>query len=159
MAEELSFKSNYFLRILEGDYHPFTPNLLTIDENRVEFERRNWHMISVDTENLDFQNITGITVDKHIFGATLMFKSTGSDPIIVHGFVKKDADQIRQICMANIMANTQRRTSQAMSNALQNSRSPQISVADELQKLKNLVDAGILTPSEFEDQKAKLLRG
>lgn len=159
MAEEYSFSSKYLLRVLQGDYHPFTPNLLTIDENRVEFERRNWHMISVDTENLDFQNITGITVDKHIFGATLNFKSTGSDPIIVYGFGKKDADQIRQLCMAHIMSNTQKRTSQAMSDALRNSRGPQISVADELEKLKNLMDAGILTQTEFEEQKAKLLRG
>jgi len=159
MAEEFSFSSKYLLRALQGDYHPFTPNFLTIDENRVEFERRNWHMISVDTESLDFQNITGITVDKHIFGATLNFKSTGSDPIIVHGFEKKDADKIRQLCMANVMANTQRRTSQAMSDALKNSRGSQISVADELQKLKNLVDAGILTQTEFEEQKGKLLRG
>ena len=159
MAEESSFSSNYILRAIQGDYHPFTPNFLTIDENRVEFERRNWHMISLDTETLDFQNITGITVDKHIFGATLNFKSTGSDPIIVYGFGKKDADKIRQLCMANVMANTQRRTSHAMSDALKNSRGPQISVADELQKLKNLVDAGILTQTEFEEQKAKLLRG
>jgi len=159
MAEEFGFSSKYLLRALHGDYHPFTPNHLSIDENRVEFERRNWHMISVDTENLDFQNITGITVDKHIFGASLNFKSTGSDPIIVHGFGKKDADRIRQLCMANVMANTQRRTSHAMSDALKNSQGPQISVADELQKLKNLVDAGILTQTEFEEQKAKLLRG
>lgn len=159
MAEEFSFISKYILRVLQGDYHPFTPNLLNIDENRVEFERRNWHMISIDTETLDFQNITGITVDKHIFGATLNFKSTGSDPIIVHGFGKKDADKIRQLCMANVMANTQRRTSHAMSDALKNSRGTQLSVADELQKLKNLVDAGILTQTEFEEQKSKLLRG
>jgi hypothetical protein len=159
MAEEFTFSSKYILRALHGDFHPFTPNLLTIDENRVEFERRNWHMISVDTETLDFQNITGITVDKKIFGATLNFKSTGSDPIIVNGFGKKDADKIRKLCMANVMANTQRRTSQAMSDALKNSRGPQISIADELQKLKNLVDAGILTQSEFDEQKAKLLRG
>ena len=159
MAEELNFSSNYLLRILEGDYHPFTPNYLAINENQVEFRRRNWHMISEDTENLDFQNITGITVDKHIFGATITFKSTGTDPIVVHGFGKKEANQIRQICMANVMANTQRRTSQAMSDAIKNSQSSHISVADELQKLKNLVDAGILTHSEFEDQKAKILRG
>jgi hypothetical protein len=61
MAEELNFSSKYLLRALQGDYHPFTPNFLKINENRVEFERRNWHMISVDSENLDFQNITGIT--------------------------------------------------------------------------------------------------
>ncbi len=158
MAEELSFSSKYLLRALKGDYHPFTPNLLTIDKNRVEFKRRNWHMISVDTENLDFQNITGITVNKHIFGATLNFKSTGSDPIIVNGFGKKDADQIRKLCMVNIMANTQRRTSQAMSDALKNFRGSKMSVADEILKLKNLVDAGILTQTEFEEQKLKLLR-
>lgn len=158
MAEELSFQSNYFLRILEGDYHPLTPNNLTINVDRVEYQRRNWHMISVDTENLHFQNITGITVDKHIFGATLMFKSTGSDPIIVHGFGKKEADQIRKICMANVMANTQKTSSREMLEALKNSRGPHISVADELQKLKNLVDSGILTQAEFENQKEKILR-
>ena len=159
MAEELTFQSNYFLRILEGDYHPFTPNNLTINVDHVEYRRRNWHMISEDTENLHFQNITGITVDKHIFGATLKFKSTGSDPILVHGFGKKESEKIRQLCMENVMANSQKKTSEAVFDALKNSREPQMSVADELQKLKNLVDAGILTQTEFDVQKAKILRG
>ena len=36
--------------------------------------------------------------------------------------------------------------------------SPALSVADELRKLKNLLDEGVLTPEEFEAQKKRLLK-
>ncbi|MBR6458968.1 MAG: SHOCT domain-containing protein [Actinomycetaceae bacterium] len=39
----------------------------------------------------------------------------------------------------------------------QRSPQPKISVADELLKLKQLLDAGALTQQEFDQQKAKLL--
>jgi hypothetical protein len=71
------YKSSYFLRLLKGDYNPFTPNVLFIDDNHIEYRRRNWYLISVDTENLHFQNVTGVSVDKHLFDATLKIKSTG----------------------------------------------------------------------------------
>ncbi len=161
MTEEMKFKSSYFLRILKGDYNPFTPNVLTIDNNHIEYRRRNWHLISVDTEDLHFQNITGITVDKHLFGASIKIKSTGSDPIQVHGFWKKKANQIKDICSKNISANTQKGTTEAMADAISkavgNAKGSQTSVADELKKLKELVDSGVITEDEFNEQKKNLM--
>ena len=163
MAEEKQFKSSYFLRVLKGDYNPFTPNVLNIDNNHIEYRRRNWYLISADTENLHFQNVTGVTIDKHLFGSTLKIKSTGNDPIIVHGFWKKKANEIMEFCSKQISSNTQRGTTDAMADAISkavgnaNAGSNNLSVADELKKMKELLDNGVLSQEEFDQQKKKLL--
>lgn len=160
--KEQTFKSSYFLRVLKGDFNPFTPNVITIDDNHIEYRRRNWYLISVDTENLHFQNITGISVDKHLFGSTIKIKSTGNDPILVHGFWKKKANTIKQLCSKNISANTQKGTNEAMADAISkavgnaqaNSKS---NLASELRELKALVDEGLITQDEFDERKKKLM--
>lgn len=160
--KEQTFKSSYFLRVLSGDFNPFTPNVITIDDNHIEYRRRNWYLISVDTENLHFQNITGISVDKHLFGSTLKIKSTGNDPILVNGFWKKKANTIKQLCSKNISANTQKGTNEAMADAISkavgnaqaNSKS---NLASELRELKGLVDEGLITQDEFDERKKKLM--
>ena len=163
MTAEQKFRSSYFLRLLAGDYNPFTPNFLMIENNHIEFRRRNWHLISVDTENLHFKNVTGMTVDKHIFGASIIIKSTGNDSIYIHGLWKKNANQIKEICSLLISANTQKGSTEALAEAISkavggaNGRG-QVSVADELNKLKNLLDVGVLTQEEFNEQKRKLMR-
>lgn len=163
MAEEQKFKSSYFLRLLKGDYNPFTPNVLTIDDNHIEFRRRNWYLISVDTENLHFQNVTGVSVDKHLFGATLKIKSTGNDSIYIHGFWKKKANEIKDICSKQISANTQKGTAEAMADAISKAvgqaggGAGNVSVADELKKMKELLDSGVLSQEEFDEQKRKLM--
>ena len=162
MTEEYKFKSSYFLRMLSGDYNPFTPNNLSVDANHIELRRRNWHLISIDTENLHFQNVTGLTVDKHLFGATLIVKSTGSDSIYIHGFWKKRANEIKDICSLYISSNTQKGSTEALAEAISkavggaNGRG-QVSVADELKKLKDLLDVNVLTQKEFDEQKRRLM--
>ncbi|MEO5789925.1 SHOCT domain-containing protein [Gelidibacter sp.] len=162
MVEEHNFKSNYFLRLLKGDYNPLTPNILNIDNNHIEYRRRNWYLISVDTENLHFQNVTGITVDKHLFGATLIIKSTGHDSIYVNGFWKKKANEIKDICSKYISFNTQRGTADAMADAISKAigkagESGRISVVDELKKMKELLDSGVINQDEFDELKIKLM--
>lgn len=160
--KEQTFKSSYLLRVLKGDFNPFTPNVIIIDDNHIEYMRRNWYLISVDTENLHFQNITGISVDKHLFGSTIKVKSTGNDPILVHAFWKKKSNSIKQLCSKNISANTQKGTNEAMAeavsravgNAQANSKS---NPASELRELKGLVDEGIITQKEFDERKRKLM--
>lgn len=160
--KEQTFKSSYFLRVLSGDFNPFTPNVITIDDNHIEYRRRNWYLVSVDTENLHFQNITGISVDKHLFGSTLKIKSTGNDPILVYGFWKKKANTIKQLCSQNISANTQKGTNEVMADAISkavgnsqaNSKS---NLASELRELKGLVDEGVITQEEFDEHKKKLM--
>lgn len=159
--EKKEFKSSYILRILSGDYHPFTPNVVSIDQDNLEYRRRNWHMISVDTENLHFQNVVGVTVDKHLFGSTLIIKSSGNDPIKVNGLSKKKANKVREICSKYISENTQKGTTEAMADAISkavgDTKGGQTSVADELKKLKELVDEGVISQEEFEAQKKKFM--
>lgn len=160
--KEQTFKSSYFLRILKGDLNPFTPIVITIDDSHIEYRRRNWYLISVDTENLHFQNITGISVDKHLFGSTLKIKSTGNDPILAHGFWKKKANIIKQLCSKNISANTQKGTNEAMvdaiSKAVGNSQAnSKNNLASELRELKGLVDEGVISQEEFDELKKKLM--
>lgn len=156
MAEPVVFKSSYFLRSLKSDLNPFTPNVLIIDDEHIEFKRKNWHLISEDTETLHFKNITGITVDSHLFGTTITIKSTGNDPIHVHGFWKKEAAEIKKLCSKNIAAFTRQGRGDYPSSSPGNRGS--YSLADELSKLKALLDQGVLSQEEFDAQKQKLLR-
>src|SRR5690606_16663218 len=149
MAEPVEFRSSYFLRMLNRDLHPFTPNVLVITDEHIEFRRKNWHLVSEDTETLHFKNITGVTVDSHLFGSTITIKSTGNDPIHVQGFWKKEANEIKALCAKHINAYNHRPGGH---------NSPGFSVADELTKLKSLLDQGIITAEEFEKQKQKLLQ-
>jgi len=159
MNGNMTFKSSYFLRFLRGDYNPFTPNILTIDDDYIEHRRRNWYLISVDTENLHFQNITGITIDTHLFGATLLIKSKGTVPIKVHGFWKKQARRIKEISSQRISANTQRGTINTIARTLKNTgtETNYTSIAEELKKLKELMDQGVISRTEFDDLKKKLI--
>ncbi|MEJ6556849.1 MAG: SHOCT domain-containing protein [Crocinitomicaceae bacterium] len=163
MQEEKKFKSSYFLRWLSADINPFTPNVITIDDNQIEYTRRNWYLISVDTENLNFQNVVGISVDKHLFGSSIKIKSSGSDPIIIRGFWKKKANEIKELCSKHISANTQKGSADAIAKAVADAVAGAaggggaVSMADELKKLKELVDSGVLTQDEFDEQKAKLM--
>lgn len=162
MAEPIEFKSSYFLRMLKSDLNPFTPNVLVITDEHIEFRKKNWHLVSEDTETLHFRNITGISLDSHMLGTTITIKSTGNDPIIVQGFWKKEAKEIKELCAKNIAAYNQRNSGEAMAGsfakAMEGNRGS-YSVADEISKLRNLVDQGVLTQEEFEDQKRRLLRG
>ncbi len=161
MSEPVVFKSSYFLRMLNRDLNPFTPNVLIIDDEKIEFRRKNWHLISEDTETLHFKNITGVTVDSHMMGTTITIKSTGNDPFFVEGFWKKEAKQIKDLCAKNIAAYNQRNSGEAMAGSfakVMEGNRGNYSVADELSKLRDLADRGVLTQEEFEDQKRRLLK-
>lgn len=156
------YKSSYFYRILKGDYNPFTPNIIHINDHDIEYRRRNWYLISVDTQTYHFQYIVGIDVDKHLFGATLIIRTTGNAVIYVQGFPKKRANEIRELCRKYISMNTQRGTTEALAGAIATAvnsvkSSAPVSVADELKKMKELLDSGVISQAEYDSQKARLL--
>lgn len=91
-------KSNYLLRVLKGDYNPFTPNVIVVDNQFIEYRRRNWYLISVDSKTFHFNNVIGIEVDKHLIGATIRFVTAGHSNIKIIGFSKSQADQIKDLC-------------------------------------------------------------
>ncbi len=154
------FKAKYMLRLLRGDWNPFTPDVLIIYDQTIEHERRNWFLVSKDSQSYHFQNMIGVDIDKGLFGATVIIKSTGTGNIDVHGFSKRSADQIKALCSTQIIANSPRGSTQAMAEILGKavSGNKETSVADEIRKLKSLVDEGMLSAEEFDAQKKKLLR-
>ena len=101
-----TFKSNYFYRLLKKDWNPLTPNIININDDYVEYRRRNWFLISSDSEMFHFQNIIGVDVNKGLFGATIIIKSNGSNDIRAWGFSKKNADTIKLICNHSIKLHT-----------------------------------------------------
>lgn len=163
MEQENQFESSYILRVLSGEYNPFRPNIIVINNNFVEYKKRNWHLISVDTQTFHFQSVVGIDVDKHIIGASLTIATSGSEKIYVTGFSKRTANKIKRICSKYISSNSKRGTSEALAGAIAKAvgtsggTSNYRNVADELMKLKELLDVGVLTHEEFEIQKTKIL--
>ena len=157
--DEITFKAKYFFRLLEGDWNPFTPDIIQIDDQVIEHKRRNWYLISVDTQTYHFQNILGVDVNKGLFGATIVIKSAGNSKIEIRGFSKKTADEIKKICKTHIHTNTQRGTTDALASAISRavSHGGGTSTSDELKKLKELLDGGAINHEEFETQKRKIL--
>ena len=158
------YKSSYLLRVLKGDYNPFRPNIISVNDHFVEYKKRNWYLISVDTQTFHFQSVVGIDVDKHLFGASLKIVTSGSDKIILSGFSKKTANAIKLACSKFISLNSQRGTTESLASAIASAvgnvkSNIQLSVADELKKLKDLFENGLLTEEEYNQQKAKLLKG
>ena len=176
------YKSRYFLRLLKEDYNPFTPNIITMNEDFVLYRRRNWFLISIDSTKIHFQNVVGINIDKHLFGASIKFVTTGED-VLIHGFTKNNANEIEKYCSKFVHSNSRKGTTDvlrktivttsetsthaivsavdgsknAIVSAVDGSKSSGVSVADELNKLKELLDIGILTQEEFDNQKNKLI--
>lgn len=161
--EEQKFKSNYLLRLLKGDWNPFTPNVIRVNDEFIEYRRRNWYLISVDTETYHFQNITGIFVDKHLIGATIRIMTTGnSGYIYIEGFRKKRADALKQICAKCISKNTQRGGVGTMVDSIitaigEHKSVPTMSKVQELKEFKELLEQGVLTQEEFTEQKNRIL--
>ena len=163
MEQESIYESSYMLRVLSGDYNPFRPNIIVINNRFIEYKKRNWHLISVDTQTFHFQSVVGIDVDKHLIGATLKIVTSGIDKIYVSGFSKKTANEIKRVCSEFITLNSRRGSSEEIAGSIakavrgSNGTFNHPSVADELRKMKDLLDSGVLTQEEFEIQKTKIL--
>lgn len=159
--KELRFRSGYFYRMLKGEYNPFRPNRVIITSSYLEYKKRNWHLVSVDSRKYHFQNVAGFILDKHLIGASIIIESTGDKSIYVHGLSKGTAKKIAAACSEYVSANTQKGTTEALADAIaaatKGSGGGQTSVADELKKMKGLLDDGIISQEEFDEQKKKLM--
>ena len=145
------FKSKLILRLIKGDYNPFTPNVINIDEKKIEYRRRNSHLFSVDSNSVHFQNVIGVDVDKHFLGASIIINTNGTGKLQADGFSKKKADEIASICSEHINESSYKGNRDKQRNVSNNS------ISDELRELKKLVEDGIITQEEFERKKHQIL--
>jgi hypothetical protein len=153
-----TYKSSYLYRILKGDYNPFTPNHVSINEREFQFRRRNWYLISHNTQTFNFQHITGLDVDKHLFGATIIIRTQGNYEYCMNYIHAQTRTATTEILRKTIVTTSESST-QAIVTAVDggNKNTSNLSVADELKKLKELLDSGIITQEEFNIQKGKLI--
>jgi len=115
------------------------------------------------SKHIVYQQIEGVNIDAPMIGYSTITFVVGGEKIVGHGFTKSEAKEIKQICSEKILANGPRNQTELIANAISSAsgnakNNGQISVADELIKLKGLLDIGVLTQQEFDTQKAKLLK-
>ena len=114
------------------------------------------------SRHIVYQQIEGVNIDTPMIGYSTITFVVGGEKIIGHGFAKSEVKEIKQICSDKILAHSPRSQTELIANAISSAagggkNKGQISIADELKKLKELLDDGILTQQEFATQKAKLL--
>ncbi|MGB1315460.1 MAG: SHOCT domain-containing protein [Chitinophagales bacterium] len=157
---EKLFQSNYILRMLERDFNPFTGFKIKICKDYVEIKQRNWYLISVDTDAVYFKNLTGIRVDKHLFGATIVFMLQGTNNhYFAYGFSKSNADKVKSIVKQYIIDIDTRNNDQLLKGIQKtiNTNTPKVSVTQELKDLKQLLDDNVINQDEFNKQKEIIL--
>ncbi len=114
------------------------------------------------SNHIVYQQIEGINIDTPMIGYSTITFIVGGERIVAHGFTKSEVKEIKQICSERILANSPRSQTELIANAISSStgisnKTGQFSVADELKKLKELLDSDVITQSEYNEQKTKLL--
>lgn len=100
-----------------------------------------------DTNMIPIRQIQGVTTHKAGLSFTTVRVATASDAVAFK-VTKREAEQVKSTLL------------RLMNHPTQSSApvdSPRGSLADELRKLAELRDAGVLTAAEFDTQKARLL--
>ncbi len=96
-----SFKtqSSLISLIFNGRFtHILTPwhMELNLDEMYVKISKRNWYLISVDTNIYAFRFIRNIKIDNHIFGSDIELKITGGAAKAL-SIPKSDSNKIKNL--------------------------------------------------------------
>lgn len=136
------------------------PLVINIEEEEITIKFPG--LFSGKSRHLVFQQIQAVHVDSPFIGYSTITIVVGGEKIVSHGFTKNTANTIKQICSGKISANSPRSQTEIIANAISNAagitkNNTQVNIADEIIKLKNLLEMGIITEQEFTDQKNKLL--
>lgn len=134
-------------RLSEGNR--IFPSEIHIEDNEIMLKIPS--LFSGKSRHIIYQQIEGVNIDTPMIGFSTITFVVGGESIAAHGFTQAEAKEIKQVCSEKIIANSVR------GQRYNSSGDGRISIADELKKLKDLLDAGVLTQSEFDAQKTKLL--
>jgi hypothetical protein len=113
-------------------------------------------LFSGETKHFDYEHIASVEIDTPLVGFSSITLFAGGTMMAANGFTKAEVKQIKEGIEKGKMQ--VKSTLQNDPNPVHtNSSSSTISIADELKKLKDLVDNGVITSEEFEQQKRKIL--
>jgi hypothetical protein len=105
-------------------------------------------LFSGESKHFDYNLIALVEIDTPLIGFSTIRIFTGGSQFSANGFSKAEVNQMKKAIEAGKTATN------ASSPA---AAGTQKSVADELKKMKELLDAGVINQQEFEKQKAKIL--
>jgi len=97
-----------------------------------------------ETKQFDFDHIASVEIDTPMIGFSTISIFAGGTQMTASGFTKDEVQQIKK-AIEDRKLNLKKETNGSLS------------VADELKKLKELADAGVISTAEFEQQKKNLL--
>jgi hypothetical protein len=131
----------------------FTPNVIRVWPDRIE-EYQHHAIRKKGTQAINFNRVGKVTLGRGLRWADIAVESTGGHVISLKGVPKADGDRVKGII------DTAVHDAGEAANRPEASAAPaaQVSVADELMKLAQLRDAGVLSPEEFEVQKARVIQ-
>ena len=110
-------------------------------------------LFSGETKQFDFNHIASVEIDTPLIGYSSITIFAGGTMMSANGFTKAEVKQIKE----GIENGKQTAKNKLPNESMTSNSTTKISVADELIKLKDLVDSGVITPAEFEQQKQKIL--
>ncbi len=96
-----------------------------------------------------------------LFGADIVIETNGSSTIHIRGFSKSSATRIASLCSELIVKNAPKNIIDSLNsslNKLTEGKDTPISAADELVKVKRLLEDKSITQDEFDILKQKLLK-
>ena len=132
----------------------FTPNVIRVWPDRIE-EYQHHAVLKKGTQTISFHQVAQVKLGKGLRWADVTVESTGGHVITLKGLPKADGDQVKGLIDNAV---NQTRSADAVGAAPTAPAAAQASVADELLKLAQLRDAGVLSPEEFEEQKARAMQ-
>jgi hypothetical protein len=130
----------------------FTPNVIRVWPDRVE-EYEHHALRKKETRTISYQQVSEISLARGLVWSDISIESTGGKSFMLEGIPKADAERVKGL-LDNAVAAAKGGTSTSPPTA---ASPPALDLADQLRKLAELRDQGILTDDEFAAQKAKLL--
>jgi hypothetical protein len=133
----------------------FSPNVIRVWRDRIE-EYEHHAVRKKGTQAINFFQVAQVKLDRGMRWSNVTVESTGGHVITLKGVPKADGERVKGLIDEAVHAArigvTQREPTPA-------SAPPAVvSVADELMKLAQLRDAGVLSAEEFESQKARVMQ-
>ncbi len=108
-----------------------------------------------ETKHFDYAHIASVEIDTPLIGFSSITLFAGGTQMMASGFTKAEVKQIKEGIEKGKLAAKNTSSNDSFSASAPASSSS--SAADELKKLKELLDMGALTPEEFDQQKKKIL--
>ena len=131
----------------------FTPNVIRVWLDRVE-EYEHHAIRKKGTQAISFHQVAQVKLGRGLRWTDISVESTGGHVITLKGVPKSDGETVKGL-IDNAVNSARHGASQGSPPAA--GSPPQASVADELIKLAQLRDTGVLSPEEFEVQKARVM--